>query len=127
MARMLALMSDRPLQRSAFTLLPTLFPPRPRDTSRGTPGSSGTGTPSSVKAQPEDLDLLNMVKQGLHGWKDDEDEAAARKAGGRTLAERAMLITSALQYRPYEVGAQKRRLINTYSDVTGGRASPRLR
>ena len=113
-------------QRSTFTL-PTLFPPRPRGTPRGTPGSSGTGTPSSVKVQPEDLDLLNMVKQGLHGWKDDEDEAAARKAGGRTLAERAMLITSALQYRPYEVGAQKRRLINTYSDVTGGRASPRLR
>ena len=91
---------------------------------RSTPGTSGT--PSSVKLQHEDRDLLNMVKLGLNGWKNDEDEAAARSAGGRTLAERVMLVTSALHYRPYEVGAQKRSLINTYNDVNQGPRSPRL-
>jgi hypothetical protein len=95
---------------------------------RSTPGTSTSGTPSSVKPQPEDRDLLNMVKQGLNGfsgWKDDADEAAARFAGGRTLAERAMLLTSALHFRPYEVGAQKRSLINAYKDVNHGPRSPR--
>ena len=93
---------------------------------RSTPGTPGTSdTPGSVKLQPEDPDLLNGVKPGLNGWKDGEDEAAARSAGGRTLAERAMLVTSALHFRPYEVGSQKRGLINIYNDVNQGPRSPR--
>ena len=96
-----------------------------------------------VTIVPDSVDALAHHEPGLWGAAPDErvhhalsrvqsllgHEAVltAQRTGGRTLAERAMLITSALQYRPYEVGAQKRRLINTYSDVTGGRASPRLR
>ena len=88
------------------------IPPRSRSTPANTPGTPGTpGTPASGKLQTEDHALLSGVSEGLQGWTDAKDGAATRSTKSRTCIDSAMLAKRSLQFRAYEVGAQKRELL----------------